>query len=90
MYARLEKQIGTSKGILTEIETAQATATAIRKALYDTFTIVDDARVGFEQAMEDVVYSIDVLANYYNVAPQGDYEINYEAERLIICRKCET
>lgn len=78
LYARLEKQIGTSRGILTEIETAQATATAIRKALYDTFTIVDDARVAFEQAMEDVVYSIDVLANYYNVAPQGDYEINYE------------
>ena len=78
LYARLEKQIGTSKGILTEVETAQATATAIKKALYDTFTIVDDARVSFEHAMEDLVYAFDVYANYYNITPQGEYEINYE------------
>lgn len=78
LYARLEKEIGTSRGILTEVEVAQATATAIRKALYDTFTIVDDARVNFEKAMEDLIYSIDVLANYYNITPQGDYEISYE------------
>lgn len=77
LYARLEKEIGTSKGILTEIETAQATATAIKKALYDTFTIVDDARVNFEQAMEDVVYAVDVLANYYSITPQGEYNIIY-------------
>lgn len=78
LYARLEKQIGTSKGILTEVETAQATATAIKKALYDTFTIVDDARISFEHAMEDLVYAFDVYANYYNITPQGEYEINYE------------
>lgn len=78
LFGRLEKEIGTSKGILTEVETSQATATAIRKALYDTFTIVDGARVVFEKAMEDVMYSIDVLANYYNITPQGEYEISYE------------
>lgn len=78
LYARLEKEVGTSKGILTEIETSTATATAIRKALYDTFTIVDDARVAFEDAMEDVVYAINVLANYYSITPQGEYEISYE------------
>ena len=78
LYARLEKEIGTSKGILTEIETSDATATAIRKALYDTFTIVDDARVVFEKAMDDVIYSIDVLANYYSITPQGEYETSYD------------
>ena len=78
LYARLEKEIGTSKGVLTEIETAQATATAIKKALYDTFTIVDDARVAFEKAMEDLVYGIDVLCNYYSITPQGEYEIKYD------------
>lgn len=78
LYARLEKEIGTSKGILTEIETAQATATAIKKALYDTFTIVDDARVAFESATKDLLYGIDVLANYYSITPQGEYEIKYD------------
>lgn len=78
LYARLEKEIGTSKGILTEIETAQATATAIKKALYDTFTIVDDARVAFESATKDLLYGFDVLANYYSITPQGEYEIKYD------------
>ena len=78
LYSRLEKEIGTSKGILTEVETAQATATAIKKAMYDTFTIVDDARVAFEKAMEDLIYGIDVLCNYYSLTPQGDYDVAYD------------
>ena len=78
LYARLEKQIGTSRGILTEVETEQATATAIRKALYDTFTIVGDTRVAFEKGMTDLIEGINVLANYYNITPMGDYEINFD------------
>ena len=78
LYARLEKQIGTSKGILTEVETADATATAIKKALYDTFTIVGDTRDAFEKGMTDLIDGINILANYYNITPMGDYEINYD------------
>ena len=78
LYARLEKQIGTSKGILTEVETADATATAIKKALYDTFTIVMDSRVAFESGMTDLIDGINILANFYNITPNGDYEINYD------------
>lgn len=78
LYARLEKQIGTSRGILTEIETATATATAIRKALYDTFTIVGDTRNAFEKGMTDLIDGINVLANYYGITPMGEYEIDFD------------
>lgn len=78
LYARLEKQIGTSRGILTEVETSQATATAIRKALYDTFTIVGDTRNAFEKGMTDLIDGINVLANYYGITPMGDYEIDFD------------
>lgn len=78
LYTRLEKQIGTSKGILTEVETVDATATAIKKALYDTFTIVSDTRIAFEKGMTDLIDGINILANYYNITPMGDYEINYD------------
>lgn len=78
LYARLEKEVGTSRGILTELETSDATATAIRKAMYDTFTIVDDTRVAFEDAMKDVIYSINAIANYYNITPQGEYDISFD------------
>ena len=78
LYARLEKQIGTSKGILTEVETQDATATAIKKALYDTFTIVADTRNAFEKGFTDLIDGINILANYYNITPMGEYEIDFD------------
>lgn len=77
LYSRLEKEIGTSAGILTEIETADATATAIRRALYDTLTIVDDLRDNIEQGFDDFFKACDVLANAYGVVPSGEFEISY-------------
>ena len=78
LYERLEKEVGTSKGILSTPETVNATATEIKRAMYDTFTIVGDAREQFEKGLEDFIYACDVYANYYNLGPQGKYEINYD------------
>lgn len=72
----LEKQIGTSEGILTKAETQNATATEIRKILKDTFDICDDIRDGLEEGLKDFLYACDILANYYNLSPQGDYELS--------------
>ena len=60
----LEKQIGTSEGILTKAETQNATATEIRKILKDTFDICDDIRDGLEEGLKDFLYACDILANY--------------------------
>ena len=54
LYQRLEKEIGTSKGILSEVETKNATATEIKRAMYDTFTIVDDKIVGIDRIKENL------------------------------------
>ena len=72
----LEKQVGTSEGILTKAETKNATATEIKKILKDTFDICDDVRAGLEDGLKDFLYACDVLANYYNLSPQGDYELS--------------
>lgn len=74
----LEKQIGTSKGIITEVQTSNATATEIKKMLKDTFDIVDDIRDILEDGLNDFLYACDVLANYYNLTPQGDYELSFD------------
>lgn len=74
-FAILEKQVGTSKGILTEVQTSNATATEIKKMLKETFDIVDDIRDNLEDGLNDFLYACDVLANYFNLSPQGDYEL---------------
>lgn len=78
LYQRLEKEVGTSRGILSEVETRNATATEIKKAMYDTFTICDDMRTNIEKAMEDFFYACNVLANAYNLSPQGEYELDFD------------
>lgn len=78
LYQRLEKEVGTSQGILSEVKTQNATATEIKKAMYDTFTICDDMRTNIEKAMEDFFYACNVLANAYNLSPQGEYELDFD------------
>ena len=77
LYKRLEHEIGTSGGIVSEVETANATATEIKKSMYDTFSLVDDIRTNVEQAMYDFFDACDVIANAYNLTPAGDYEVKF-------------
>ena len=78
LYKRLEHEVGTSYGILSEVESNNATATEIKRAMYDTFTIVDDMRSNIEKGLDDFFYACNVLANAYNLSPQGEYEINFD------------
>lgn len=78
LFKRLEHQVGTSAGILSELQTQNATATEIKRAMYDTFTIVDDMRSNVEKAMDDFFYSCNVLANAYNLTPMGEYEVSFD------------
>lgn len=78
LYKRLEHEVGTSYGILSEVNTQNATATEIKHAMYDTFTLTDDIRTNVEKGLEDFFYACNVLANAFNLSPQGDYELTFD------------
>ena len=78
LFKRLEHEIGTSYGILSEVDSQQATATEIKRSMYDTFTICDDMRTNIEKGLDDFFYACNVLANAYNLSPIGEYEVSYE------------
>lgn len=84
LYEELEKQVGTSRGILTERITGNATATEIKAANYDTYSIIDDMRKVIAPAMERLAYAIDVLANAYNLTPMGEYELSFDWSYALI------
>ena len=78
LYKRLEHEIGTSYGILSEVNTVNATATEIKKANYDTFCITDDMRANIEKGLQDFFYACNVLANAYNLSANGEYEVDFD------------
>ena len=78
LYKRLEHEVGTSYGILSEVNSVNATATEIKHAMYDTFTICDDMRSNIEKGMDDFFYACNVLANAFNLSPQGEYEVDFD------------
>ena len=90
LFKRLEHQIGTSAGILSEVNTANATATEIKRSMFDTFTLVDGMRSNIEKGIEDFLYSANVLANAYNLTPQGDYEVSFDWDYSLLEDSQET
>ena len=90
LFRRLEHEIGTSAGILSEVNTANATATEIKRSMFDTFTIVDDMRSNIEKGIEDFLYSANVLANAYNLTPQGEYEVSFDWDYSLLEDSQET
>ena len=78
LYKRLEHEVGTSYGILSEVNSQNATATEIKHAMYDTFTLCDDMRSNVEKGLQDFFYACNVLANVYNLSPQGEYELSFD------------
>ena len=81
LFELLEKAVGTSRGILTARESAAATATEIRAANHDTFTLVSSIRTMWERALDDMAYAVDVLAEHFGLTPSGardDYAVGVD------------
>ena len=78
LYKRLEHEVGTSYGILSEVDTNQATATEIKRSMFDTFTICDDMRTNLEKGLDDFFEACNVLANAYNLSAPGEYKVSFE------------
>lgn len=78
LYAMLESAIGTSRGILTEITSSGATATEIKRARYDTFSLVEEIRRSWEYAAEDLLYAFDVLLSFYEGVKISDCVASFD------------
>lgn len=90
LFELLEKQIGTSKGILSAPATHGATATEIKTANEDTFDLVTDIRSAIESGIDDYIYACNILANYYNLTPPGEYKLKYDWSYAMIESTTET
>lgn len=87
---RIEKSVGTSQGILTEQASRGATATEIKAALYDTYSMVEIIRQALSDALLDFLTACDVLANAYGMTPPGEWGVVYDWSYQFVESSTET
>lgn len=75
----VERAVGVSSGIIsTPNDMNYQNVDNVRKSQQKTMGFVDTARGYAEQCVLDLVYSWDVLANYYGINPMGSYEVTFD------------
>lgn len=87
LCAQLEKEVGTSRGILTEPASYGATATEIKAGNYDTFCLVCDIRKNIQKCFEDLAYAVDIYAEHFGLTPagaSGDYKVTFDWDMSLV------
>jgi A118 family predicted phage portal protein len=79
----LEKACGLSRGILTDMDTRNATATEIKRSLHDTFSAVDSIRDGIHTAINEILYACEVICDVNGIAGEpGELSIEWSYSLL--------
>lgn len=75
LFARLEKQVGTSSGILTPADVSLATATQVRRSMYDTLAMVGRMRKSIDKAIRALCYCYEVYFPFIGKATPKEYNL---------------
>jgi A118 family predicted phage portal protein len=78
LFGLLEKQVGTSRGILTPAESANATATEVRRSMYDTLVLVNSMRKNIETAFDGLAYTFAALLDLLGRRVTTDYTVTWD------------
>ncbi len=90
LFELLEKAVGTSRGILSKPDASYENKDAVREANRATWAIVTALRKNIEKGFEDFLYACNVLANYYNLTPAGEYTFSFDWDYSLIESSVET
>lgn len=75
----VERAVGVSAGIIsTPNEYNYENVDNVRKSQTKTMSFISTARKQAEQMLEQLLYTWNVLANYYEITPIGDFSPSYD------------
>lgn len=90
LFGLLEYGIGTSRGVLTKLESIGATATEIKALQRDTAILVDSIRTMCEAQLDTLIYGYNALMEHFGITPNGEYSINYDWDYSFLESTTET
>jgi A118 family predicted phage portal protein len=84
---RIEYNCGLAYGTLSDPQTVDKTATEIKTSKQRTYATIVDTQKALEDALEELIYAMDVWATLGNLAPAGTYQTVYDFDDSVIVDK---
>lgn len=81
---KIEFNCGLAYGTLSDPEAVALTATEIKTSKQRTYATITDCQKALEDALENLLYAMDVWATLGSLAPQGKYTALYEFDDSIV------
>lgn len=81
---RIEFNVGLAYGTLSEPNIVDKTATEIKSSKQRSYATVSKMQENLQEALENLVYAMDVLTTLYNLAPQGNYQISFNWDDSLV------
>lgn len=79
-----ESQCGLAFGVISKIENVEKTATEIKSSKQDYYVTVSDIQKALQNALESLVYGIDVLMTLYGIKHNIEPEICFDWDDSIV------
>jgi A118 family predicted phage portal protein len=81
---RIEFTCGLAQGTISNPETIALTATEIKMSRQRTYATITDTQKNLQDALDGLLYAMDVWATLGNLAPRGTYETGYQWDDSIV------
>lgn len=75
---RIEFNVGLAYGTLSEPAFSDKTATEIKTSKQRSYVTISRMQENLQDALEDLIYAIDILTTLYSLAPAGTYQASFE------------
>ena len=90
IFRQIEFNCGLAYGTLSDVQNSEKTAEEIRASKQRSYATVCDNQKALKNALDGLVYAMDVWCTLYNLAPFGEYEVSFEFDDSIVAdRKTE-
>lgn len=78
LYQRIEFNVGLAYGTISDPQNVDKTAEEIRTSKQRSYALITDIQTALQDALEQLVYAMDVWATIGNIAPRGKYDVSFE------------
>lgn len=83
LLSQIAYKCGYSNGYFVfNAKTGMVTATQVESDDRRTIQLIKDIRDGLEECLNELIYALNVFADLYDLAPQGEYDIAYNFDDI--------